>query len=292
MLLGINTSSFGESGMPKYWKENSYEKAKEFGYSCVDFSILGDTNSMIYSSDKATREKILLREKMLAEKAGLKINQAHAPVLSLERALSEQEIATLLQNIKIAIESCKTLDCKYLVVHPFMPNGWSDRGTVIAEDTFNKNVSYLQELGAYAKEYDVTLCYENMPCIGFSISTPDEILAVLKAVNLENVKMCLDTGHLSAFSPELHLGSEIRKCGKYIKTLHVHDNHGRSDQHNFPGMGMADWKDGVKALHEIGFDGVFSLELLFPDKFSEQVFENACRLAASMADEIVNGLYE
>lgn len=296
MLLGVSATRLGNGVFSKYWKEKTYEKLNALGFSCIDFTILTDTSSdfgkAFYSADKATREEILLREKTLIEKAGLKINQAHAPVISLERSLSDAEIATLLGNIKIAIECCKTLDCKFLVVHPFMPNGWSDRGTSIAEDTFTKNVSYLKELGEYAQAYDVTLCYENMPCIGFSISTPDEILAVLKAVNRENVKMCLDTGHLTAFSTELHLGQEIRKCGKQIKVLHTHDNYGYNDQHNFPGMGMADWKDGVKALHEIGFSGVFSLEVRFPNIFSEQVFESSCRLAACMAKEIVNGLNE
>ena len=73
-------------------------------------------------------------------------------------------------------------------------------------------------------------------------------------------------------------------------TLHVHDNYGRADQHNFPGMGMTDWEDAVKALREIEFEGVFSLELNFPDKFSEPVFASSCRLAVSMATEIINGL--
>jgi len=293
MLLGVNADSFGNSGFAKYWKEKSYEKLKEFGYSYVDFSILGNASSELFktffNADAVTRKEMLSRERMLAEAAGLKFNQAHAPCLSLARALTEQETAALIDKIKIAIEGCPILNCKYLVVHPFMPNGWSDRGSPIAKDTFDKNVAYLQLLGAYAEQFDVTLCLENMPCIGFSISTPEEILEVLKAVDRENIKMCLDTGHLTAFSPKLHLGQEIRKCAKQIKTLHVHDNYGYADQHNFPGMGMTDWKDAVKALHEIEFKGVFSLELNFPDKFSEQVFESSCRLAVSMATEIING---
>ena len=127
-----------------------------------------------------------------------------------------------------------------------------------------------------------------MPCIGFSISTPEEVLSVLRAVDRENVKMCFDTGHITAFSYDLTVGNEIRKCGEAIKVLHVHDNHGRADQHNFPGMGIINWKDAIQALKEIGYNGVFSLELVFPDKFSLPVFESSCRLAADMASDIVN----
>ena len=39
-------------------------------------------------------------------------------------------------------------------------------------------------------------------------------------------------------------------------------------------------------------DGVFSLELCYPDRFSEPVFEMAARLASLMAREIVDGVYK
>lgn len=292
MLIGINASSIGDAGYPKYWGENSYKKAKEFGFSCVDCSILGSPTSVVYQLDKEERNAFLLREKELAEQAGIKIHQSHATCLSLGRALSDEEISNLLNDIKTAIESCKILDCKYLVVHPFMPNGWSDRGKAIAEDTFNKNVQYLQLLSDFAQKYDVTLCLENMPCIDFSISTPEEVVAVIKKVDRENVKMCFDTGHVAAFSRSLTAHEEIKKCHGLIKVLHVHDNYGGADQHNFPGMGMIEWKKVLASLKEAGFDGVFSLELCYPDKFSEPVFETSCRLAYSMAFEIVNGLID
>lgn len=290
MRLGLSADSFSQSGYSKYWGENTFRKMKEFGYSTVDFSVLGNTSTAIYKADAETAKQLLLHEKALVEEAGLKIHQAHAPCLSLSRALTEEEIAGILRDIKTAIEACHVLQCEYLVVHPFMPNGWSDRGTPIAADTFQKNVDYLRTLSDFAEQYGITLCLENMPCVGFSISTPEEVLAVINAVNRENVKMCFDTGHVPAFSRWATVAPEIRKCGDRIKVLHVHDNYGGADQHNFPGMGMIDWKDVLAALKEIHFDGVFSLELNFPDHFSERVFENSCRLAADMAYEIANEL--
>lgn len=294
MRIGLNSDSFSKLGYSKYWGENSFKKMKEYGYSTVDFSVLGNTTTEFYTTfykaDEETRKSFLLHEKGLVEKAGLTIHQAHAPCLSLSRPLTNEENLRIINEIKIAIEACHVLQCEYLVVHPFMPNGWSDRGNSIAKDTFNKNVNYLRLLSDFAENYGITLCLENMPCKDFCISTPEEILAVVKTVDRKNVKMCFDTGHVTAFSRQLTVGHEIRKCGEFVKVLHVHDNHGGADQHNFPGMGMTDWKDVINSLKEINFDGVFSLELVYPDKFSEPVFENSCRLAADMAHEIVNGL--
>jgi len=288
MRIALNATTVGSAGCAKYWGENTYKKMKEFGYSCVDNGL--PCRNDILEMDPEERKKLLTRERKLAEEAGLRIHQAHGPVLSMERALTEEENAGLLEKIKIAIECCTYLGCEYLVVHPFMPNGWSDRGTEIAKDTFEKNVAYLRELSDYAKPYGVTLCYETMPCIGFCISTPEEVAEVVRAVDRDNVKICLDIGHVTAFSRRLDVGPEMRKCGDLIKVLHVHDNYGSTDQHNLPGMGMIKWWDVMAALREINFDGVFSLELNFPNGFAEPIMEQYCRLAFNMANEIANGV--
>ncbi len=288
MRLGLNSTTFNKAALAKHWGENTFKKMKEFGFSCVDEAML--LPHAFYELDAETRKERLLHEKRLADEAGLTIHQAHGPVLSLERALTEEENAGLLDKIKVAIESCPILGCEYLVVHPFMPNGWSDRGTEIAKDTFEKNVSYLKTLSDHAEKYGITLCLETMPCIGFCISTPEEVLEVVKAVDRDNVKICFDTGHVTAFSRRLQVGPEMRKCGDLIKVLHVHDNWGSTDQHNFTGFGMIQWWDVMAALREINFDGVFSLELVFPESCSTPVFEQSCRLAFNLADEIVNGV--
>lgn len=297
MLIGINANTVGTNGFAKYWGENSYKKAKEFGFDCIDFGILGssvgtDFYNKFYKGDEKTREEILLLAKKQADEAGVILYQSHAPCISLGRSLEEEEINTLISDIQTTIRACHMVGCKYLVVHPFMPNSWYDRGKPEAADTFNKNVLYLQKLSDYAEKYGIILCLENMPCHDFCISTPEETLEVIKKVNRENVKMCVDTGHIPAYSRNLDVAEEILKCGEYIKVLHVHDNYGGADQHNFPGMGMIDWTEVMNSLKKIGFDGSFSLELCYPDKFSEPVFEMSARLAGLMAKEIVNGVFK
>ena len=49
-------------------------------------------------------------------------------------------------------------------------------------------------------------------------------------------------------------------AGDDLKVLHVHDNDQSSDQHLPVFYGDTDWRDFRRALEEIGFDGVFSLE--------------------------------
>ena len=93
------------------------------------------------------------------------------------------------------------------------------------------------------------------------MSSTEKTLEFIRRINSDNFKLCLDTGH------ELSLGlspaEAVRLAGKDLQVLHVHDNDGNRDRHLIPGMGVADWMDFYKALNEVGFDGVFSLEAGF-----------------------------
>ncbi len=290
MKIGINASVFYKVGYSKYYGENTYKKLKEIGYSCVDLSALGDQNSLVCTLPEEESKALLLKEKSMADEAGIEIWQAHGPVKSLARALTEKELEDLLRHTKKSIRDCAIIGCKNLVVHPAMPFGWSDRGSEIAKDTFDFNVKFLTELSDYAKDYGVIICYENLPCIGYSISTPEEIIAVVDTVNRDNVKVCLDIGHLLAFSYSLKAGEEIRRLGNRIQVLHCHDTYGGADQHSFPQLGGTNWKEVAAALKEIGFSGVFSLEINFPDHLPEDLFEESCYFAYKLAKDVVKDI--
>lgn len=289
MRIGVNISTQNDSGYGKHWGEKAYKKAKEFGFSCADFSVLGITNFPFHTLPEEEASALVMHEKSLADEADIEIYQAHAPEVAKATPYTEEEIVCWLENTKRCIRFCSMIDCKFLVVHPMMINGWSERGSAIAADTFEKNVHYMRLLAEYAKEKNVTLCYENMPCIGFSLSHPHEILKVVQAVAHPNLGVCLDIGHTTAFSSGVPIGEQIRNIGSLLKVLHVHDNYGMSDQHNYPGMGITNWNEVRESLSQIGFDGVFSLELRHPFRFSEKVFEEACKLSFKMANEIING---
>ena len=289
MNIGVGVSSEKDSNYGYYWGLDSYKKAKEFGFTHVDFGMLCDQSKPVYTLPEEEAMKLLLAEKAALDAAGLKISQSHAPCFPRANPFTEEEKVGIMELTKKAIRFSKAIDCPYLVVHPIMINGWSERGSELAKDTFEKNVNMLRELSDYAAEYDVVLCYENMPCIGFSISHPHEVLEVVKAVNHPNLGICFDSGHTTAFKSPLSVGEEIRGLGDYLKVLHIHDTYGNADQHNFPGMGATDWKEVRAALEDIGYKGVFSLEINVLHRFSEKVFEQACRLSYAMADEIING---
>ena len=288
MYIGVSANANEYSCFGKRWGEKTYEKLASFGFTHIDFSCMGDFNSPFMTLPEEEAKALVLYEKELAEKSGMTLHQAHAPVISHAVPLTEEELTKLMEGIKRCIRLCGAADIHFLVVHPFMVYGWSDRGSEIAKKAFERNVEILTELSDYAKGYDVTICYENMPCIGFSISHPHEVAEVVRKVDHPNLGMCFDTGHTMAFRCGKNIDEQIKEVGDLIKVLHVHDTYGNADQHNLPGIGCTDWTAVRDALHEIGYEGVFSLELNRIHDFSIELFDEIYRITYKMADEIIN----
>jgi len=148
------------------------------------------------------------------------------------------------------------------------------------------NLEFMGELLKTAKEYNVTICLENMPWHRFSMATPEMTLKFVREMNDENFKMCLDTGHAAVFS-DLKIGDELRRVKDEVRVLHVHDNKGGHDLHMFPYFGVADWDDFGKALRDIDFKGVLSLETMPPAKLPTDIFESMCIDLAKIAKNII-----
>lgn len=266
------------------WGDNRYQKLKSHGYDCADFN-MSNTSGELYTADEVLVDSILRREKLLADAAGIKIHQVHGPWRCPPMDATEQDRAERMEKMTISIRAAAMLGCKNWVIHPLMPFGVEDVGSGNEQKTWDINLSFMKELLGVAKEYGVTVCLENMPFLGFSIAKPEDILRFVHEMDDPNFKICLDTGHAMAFG--LSIGDEVRRLGREIRTLHVHDSIPGDDLHMIPRMGRVKWEDFADALYEIGFDGVFSIETKLPEGLSDPLFEQACLLLNAIAKDIV-----
>ncbi|MBR6766475.1 MAG: sugar phosphate isomerase/epimerase [Clostridia bacterium] len=269
MKIGITASS-----MDKFhgrWGTNAYLKLKEQGFSCSDFNI-SETGTPIYTLPEEEADKILIAERKLAEAAGIEISQVHGPWRWPPKDDTPEDLKERMEKMKRSIRATAVIGCKNWVVHPIMPFGIEDIPAGKSKETWEMNLSFMTELLKTAKEYDVTICLENMPMLQFSLATPEKILEFVRQMNDDHFKICLDTGHVSVF-PDLVLADEVRRLGDEIRVLHVHDNNYGRDAHMFPCFGINDWKSFGKALKDIGFSGSFSLETRPPMQLPDQIFE-------------------
>ena len=76
--------------------------------------------------------------------------------------------------------------------------------------------------------------------------------------NEEIFGFCFDTGHVNITRGNMY--HALVTMGKRIKTLHVHDNVGVTDQHLSPYMGNIRWEDFIQGMRDIGYEGSFNFE--------------------------------
>ncbi len=281
MKTGVNGLHLFE----KHFGQEKYIKIKELGYDCADFSMTV-TEENFYTLPLKEAEHLILNEKRLADEAGVAINQVHGPWKYPPNDATEEDRCKRLEKMKKSIYLTSLLGCKYWVIHPIMPFGLNDIEEGNAEKTREINRQFFGELLKCAKENNVTICYENMPFKGFSISAPGDVLKLVKEIDDENFKICLDTGHVNVLG--LSAGDAVRKLGDYIKVFHIHDNKQGKDLHLMPYLGEVDWADFMKALKDIDFKGVFSLETSFSPKLSADIFEELNKVQFKITKEIIN----
>lgn len=274
MRIGISASSLDREGFGRFGDE-TYLKLRAHGFDCTDFN-MADTNSLLYNGDLTQAEETLRKERTLAEAAGIEINQVHGPWRWPPQDGTEEDRKERMEKMKKSIYLTTVLGCKNWVVHPIMPFGIEDLDKGEDLRTWAMNFAFMEELLETAKANDITICLENMPMPKFSMATPKEILNFVQQIGDAHFKICLDTGHVSVF-PELDLAEETRRLGNEIRTLHVHDNRYNCDMHLNPYDGVINWESFGKALRDIQFEGVFSLETAPGSKLPDALFEEKSR---------------
>ena len=252
MKIGVYT------GRLSRWGEKRYQMLRSLGYSCVDFN-MANTNISPYDLDEIQFAETLLQERQLAEQAGIEINQVHGPWRWPPEDFAPENRMERMEKMQRSIRAASLLGAKNWVVHPLMPFGIEDIDSGNEQDTWDINVEFMQRLLITAKEYDVTICLENMPMPKFSIGSVSDVLRFVKTMNDSHFKICLDTGHVAVFPGESP-SNALRELGSEVRALHIHDNDGKSDLHKIPYDGIIDWEDFAQALQEVGYQGVFSYE--------------------------------
>ncbi len=270
--------------------EKAYIKLKEYGYQCADFQ-MAHTESHWYTASRADFEKHLKQEKAWADEYGIEIHQMHGPWDKYDSQLgldfSMEKLNYLMETRKKSISACPLLGCKNWVIHPIFPYTSDDTLKGMSEETYKVNFEFYSELLETAKEYDVTICFENMPHARFSLAEVDKIKAFIDDINDEHFKACLDTGHVNCFDTR-NLGDAVRILGKDLRVLHVHDNRFGRDSHDFPYFGSADWESFYEGLVEVGYSGVFNLETSPSWKLNEELYDDMAKLLVRIAKQIIH----
>lgn len=272
-LISISIHAFQD----KYGDIEALNIAKKIGADAVDFST---SSRKIYDFripgspfDKTDEELVEYYSAVRrhAESIGLKIAQTHGRMHMYVR--DEEENAAILENARRDLLVASTLGAPYCVMHSVTTGTMGPETPAEEMRALNKR-SFCDVL-KYAKKYGVKVATEtfgNSQKFGDNVidffGQWDEFLATYKDIcsvgdNAEWFVTCMDTGHTNKavrFGYPLPADA-IRDLGASLACLHLNDNDGMTDQHKPPLSGNINWNDVLDALDEIGYNGIYNMEL-------------------------------
>lgn len=142
--------------------------------------------------------------------------------------------------------------------------------------TIQNFIKSSEELVDYAARFNMGVMIENIPKGKRKSFEPDDFKQIFRGVN--GLGFHLDVGH--AF-----IGEGMRGVEKYIKTfkdrlwhVHLHDNHGKHDEHLPIGEGNIDFRKVVKSLKKVEYNRTITLEVFDTEKRIKQSLRKIKRI--------------
>ena len=260
MRIGI--SSWSLSNFFKKDEFNLIDTAKKIGYNYLDLDLKGSNYDFVNVSETLMKSHYIKLYKY-ASSQGIKFNQTHAAYTTFPNFILDNYFKKIVRTIKCT----SYLNAKYMVFHPLVfPY---NPGFNFQKEELQFNIEFINKLLPYLKRYNVKLCLENI--YDWKIeneqktirlvyySSPYNLKALVDKIDSEYVGICLDTGHMHIAKENIY--DAIKIFDDKLWVLHIHDCFGEKDDHSTLYNGTIDWKEVKKGLVEIGFKGVFNLEI-------------------------------
>lgn len=248
--------------------------AKRIGADAVDFSLdkKGDDYRIAGSVYSKSDEEIAAYFRELGEYArelGLVISQTHGKITGF-RDIREEDDA-LVENIRRDCLATAALGAPVCVIH----NATSIYHGPNPDPALMQKMSYelFSRTLPYAKQYGIKIATETFgDAVQFDsvdfFGDIDEFMKAYLAIKsdarfADYLTVCADTGHSNK---AMRFGNPtaadvIRRIGSDVTVLHLNDNDTLTDQHKIPMTGCIDWNDVFDALDEVGYRGVYNMEI-------------------------------
>jgi len=252
MRFGISTHIYHDRQLGR----EHLEQIAGYGFDTIE---LFATRSHFDYRDPAAIERLAgwLKD------TGLTLQSVHAPITDVfgghgwhatysnaVGAHDRREAAV--RETEAALQLARHIPFDVLVLHLGTPANMHN------PDDNHKNaaVRSLEEICRLAEPLGVRVAAEVIPN---RLSEPSSLVAILEA-EMEGIRpgICLDFGHAHLMG---EVADAVETVAEHIIATHVHDNHGRDDEHLVPYMGSIDWDLALVTMQKIGYDGTYLMEL-------------------------------
>ena len=194
------------------------------------------------------------------KKNGIKVKSMHMPPNGVDISLIEEyDRVWSIREVEKVILALLRLEGEIIVIHP----GSKIENKKERKKQREKSEQSLEEILEFCEYWGIRIALENtLP--GKTGDSVSEVLEIVKKFSSKNLGICLDTGHCnitSSFYNHNGVVESLKDIKDYLFHLHIHDNFGKTDDHNIPFNGNINWKDFIRVLKEIKYQGVFMFEV-------------------------------
>jgi len=252
MRFGISTHLYHDRRL-----ERSH-LAQIAGYGFETIELFATRSHFNYRSEAAVAEL----GRWLTE-TELTLNSIHAPIMDVfggagPRTTYSNAVAAndrreaAVREAEAALGIARTIPCDLIVLHlgtPAKMKNTDDNHRAAA-------VRSLDEICRKAEPLGVRVAVEVIPN---RLSDPASLVAMLDdELDAGRPGICLDFGHAHLMGD---VADAVETVAEHVIATHVHDNHGREDEHLVPYRGSIDWDQALVTMQKIGYEGTYLLEL-------------------------------
>ena len=286
-----------------YGDRRALEIAHEIGADAVDFNLCDaydyrESGNLYAMGDEAVRA-YCSDLRAYADALGLEIYQTHGRGTGFRNDPAEDD--ALIENARLDCVATAALGAQYCVFHTAT--------TIFIDPSLGAalmhrlNDEMFARILPHAKENGVIAATETFGdatgkgCCDFFGNMNEFLTAFDRVADMADWRdsfcVCMDTGHTNKatrYNRNPDPAEAIRMLGKRIRVLHLHDNDTLTDQHKIPMTGCIDWNAVLDALDEIGFAGVYNLEVVLRH-FGESFAIEEARFAVAVMKQMLRERY-
>lgn len=140
------------------------------------------------------------------------------------------------------IKQCKENGIDLVVIHPTFQYEKQEKNEI--------GINRIKKILKEAEELDVKVAFENVELSGY-------LEYILSNIESENLGICFDVGHYHLFYND-EFNTEKFKNRTWM--IHLHDNYGKTDEHNLPFDGNVNWEKAISQICELNYKGYVVIE--------------------------------
>jgi sugar phosphate isomerase/epimerase len=241
--------------LDKYPELETLLESGKYGLEIDDFY-----NPTVMHDDELYKKRISEYNKIINKYSDRFISM-HGAFHSLSIHSKDPDYAELSKRKMIkSIQTATELNCRKIIFH----------AGIIPQSAGNKydNIVTIHYdfWGELLEKYkDIEICIENV-----WEPNPDFFEIILDKLNTSRFTMCIDNGHVNAFS-NTPLTEWLKKLKKHISHVHLSDNDKKADLHLALGGGQIRIIEEINELIKLNNNLIYKLEIHTPDGIKKSV---------------------